>query len=328
MKKKIEIIAEAGLNHNGNFKNALKLVKIAKEAKVDYVKFQLFKTENFINKNFKHHKVNYKKTYQRFKSLEFSLDQWKKIVDFAKKIKIKIFFSVFDLESFKLLKKLKIKIVKIPSGEINNFHLLDAIKKSKLKVILSTGMCNISEISEAIKKLKNCKINLMHCVSEYPTQKPNLKLIKILKDRFKINVGYSDHTKDTFTPALSVIAGANMIEKHFTYNKNQKVSDHHFSLNPQELKEMTRNIIFALNSLGEKEKKISLKEKKLQFFARKGLYLNKDKLKGQKITKNDLISLRPEGQIKLNNYHKILNKFLRKSVKKFQPLKLNDFKRK
>ena len=85
MKNKVKIIAEGGLNHNGNFKNALKLVKIAKEAKVDYVKFQLFKTENFINKNFKHHKVNYKKTYQRFKSLEFSLDQWKKIVDFAKK---------------------------------------------------------------------------------------------------------------------------------------------------------------------------------------------------------------------------------------------------
>ena len=168
----------------------------------------------------------------------------------------------------------------------------------------------------------------MHCVSEYPAQKPNLKLIKILKDRFKINVGYSDHTKDTLTPALSVIAGANMIEKHFTYNKNQKISDHHFSLNPQELKEMTRNIIFAFDSLGKKEKKISLKEKKLQFFARKGLYLNKNKLKGQKITKNDLILLRPEGQIKLNNYHKIVNKFLRKNVKKFQPLKFNDFKRK
>ena len=212
MKKKIEIIAEAGLNHNGSFKNALKLVKIAKEAKADYVKFQLFKTEKFINKNFQHHKVNYKKTYQRFKSLEFSLDQWRKIVNYAKKINIKIFFSVFDLESFKILKKLKIKIVKIPSGEINNLSLLEEIKKNKLKVILSTGMCNISEISEAIKKLKNCKINLMHCVSEYPTHKPNLRLIKTLKDRFKINVGYSDHTKDTLTPALSVIAGANIIE--------------------------------------------------------------------------------------------------------------------
>ena len=192
-----------------------------------------------------------------------------KIVNYAKKINIKIFFSVFDLESFKLLKKLKIKIVKIPSGEINNFHLLDAIKKSKLKVILSTGMCNISEISEAIKKLKNCKINLMHCVSEYPTQKPNLKLIKILKDRFKINVGYSDHTKDTLTPALSVIAGANIIEKHFTYNKNQKSVIIIFHL----IHRTTRNdkkYCFCVNSLGEKEKKISSKEKNCNFLQEKG----------------------------------------------------------
>ncbi len=140
MKKNISIIAEAGINHNGNLQKALKLVKIAKEANANYVKFQLFKTENFINKNFRHQKLNYHKIFKRFKSLEFSLNDWKRIIKHGKKLGIKVFFSVFDIESLKTLKKLRINLIKIPSGEINNFPLLEKINENKLKVILSTGM--------------------------------------------------------------------------------------------------------------------------------------------------------------------------------------------
>ena len=221
MKNKVKIIAEGGLNHNGNFDKLIKLIKIAKNAEADFVKFQLFKTENFINKEFKNNKLDYKKIFSRFKSLEFPIKDWKKAIQFGKKIGIKVIFSIFDKESIKTLKNLGINIVKIPSGEINNYDLLKKVNYSKFKVILSTGMSDLNEISKAIKYLNKCEIILLHCVSEYPTTNPNLDNIDLLKKKFKKNIGYSDHTADVLTPALSVIAGAKVIEKHFTYNKNK-----------------------------------------------------------------------------------------------------------
>ena len=283
MKNKVEIIAEAGINHNGKFNNAIKLIRIAKIAKVNYVKFQLFTTENFINKKFNHHKLNYNKIYKRFKNLEFSVSEWKKIIKFGKQRGIKVFFSIFDISSLKILRKLNVKLVKIPSGEINNYPLLEKINKLRLRVILSTGMSSLKEIDKAVKKLKKCNLSLLHCVSEYPTIYPNLMAIQNLRKKFKKNIGYSDHTKDTVTPALSVIAGAKLLEKHFTYNQKQKVGDHKMSLNPAQLKEMVELIRQAENSLGSGIKKVSSKEKVLQKIARKGVYLKKLKKKMKKL---------------------------------------------
>ena len=204
MNNSIKVIAEAGINHNGDFKKAIKLVKIAKMANADFVKFQLFKTENFINKEFSHSKINYKKVYKRFKSLEFSIQEWKKIIAYGNKIGIKV-FSVFDFESLRTIKKLNIKLIKIASGEINNFSFFKKIKEQNLKVILSTGMSSLYEIKKTqLKDLIKKILLLMHCMSEYPSVHPNLKNIQHLK-KFKIPVGYSDHTEDTLTPALSVL---------------------------------------------------------------------------------------------------------------------------
>jgi len=323
----VKIIAEAGLNHNGDFKKLIKLIDIAKSVDADYVKFQLFTTENFINQKFNHKKINYKKLYQRFKSLEFSLEKWKKAIQHANRIGINIFFSIFDKESYDILEKLKISLIKIPSGEINNYDLLKKINKSRKKVILSTGMSNLFEIQKALKHLNKCKVTLMHCVSEYPTLNPNLNNIKLLQKKFKLEVGYSDHTPDVITPALSVIAGATHIEKHFTYNKKQKLGDHKFSLNPGELKIMIKNVRLAESSKGKEKKIISTKEKKLQFFARKGLYLRKNKLKGEKIKYSDLIVLRPQGSLSVDKINIIKNKKLKIDVRSLTPLKLNYFSR-
>ena len=123
------------------------------------------------------------------------------------------------------------------------------VNNLKFHVILSTGMSSLLEIKKAIKILKKCKITLLHCVSEYPTVKPNLKNISNLKKVFNLQTGFSDHTNDIFTPALSVIAGATIIEKHFTYNKNQKIGDHKFSLSPKDLKLMIENVKLAERSL-------------------------------------------------------------------------------
>ena len=167
----------------------------------------------------------------------------------------------------------------------------------------------------------------MHCVSEYPTLKPNLNNIKLLQKKFKLEVGYSDHTPDVITPALSVIAGASYVEKHFTYNKKQKLGDHKFSLNPGELRIMMKNVRLAEASKGEERKTISPKEKKLQFFARKGLYLIKDKLKGEKIKHSDLIVLRPQGYLSVDKMNIIKNKKLKIDLRNLAPLKLNYFRR-
>ncbi len=322
LKNRTQIIAEAGLNHNGKFEKVIDLINIAKESNVDFIKFQLFNTDKFINKNFVHNRINYKKIYNRFQNLEFSLKHWKRAVKFARKVGIKILFSIFDSESLNMIKKLKINTVKIPSGEINNYDLLKLVNQSKFKVILSTGMSNLNEIKKALKYLKNCEVILLHCVSEYPTFSPNLNNINLLKKKFKKNVGYSDHTADTLTPALSVIAGASIIEKHFTYNKRQKIGDHKFSLNPKELKIMEKNIRVAEASMGLAKRSISKKEKELQFFARKGIYFNKDKLKGEKIKYSDLIALRPQGFISVDKLNFIKNKKLKRNVKSFMPLKI------
>ena len=327
MNNSIKVIAEAGINHNGDFKKAIKLVKIAKMANADFVKFQLFKTENFINKEFRHTKINYKKVYKRFKSLEFSIQEWKKIIAYGNKIGVKVFFSVFDFESLRTIKKLNIKLIKIASGEINNFPFLKKIKEQNLKVILSTGMSSLYEIKNAIKRLNKKNLTLMHCMSEYPSVHPNLNNIQHLKKKFKIPVGYSDHTEDTLTPALSVIAGADIIEKHFTYNKKQKIGDHKFSLLPKELKKMIENIKFAELSLGSKKTSITKKERNLKFFARRGLYLNKDKFKGQKVTAGDIDVLRPEGYISVDKIKIIKNKKLKIDIKKYQKIKKSYFKR-
>tara|TARA_B100000989_G_scaffold287115_1_gene256417 strand:- start:1948 stop:2931 length:984 start_codon:yes stop_codon:yes gene_type:complete len=327
LKNKVKIIAEGGLNHNGNFDKLIKLIKIAKNAEADFVKFQLFKTENFINKKFNNNKLDYKKIFSRFKSLEFSINDWKKAIKFGKKIGIKVIFSIFDKESIKILKNLGINIVKIPSGEINNYDLLKKVNYSKLKVILSTGMSGLNEISKAIEYLNKCEIILLHCVSEYPTTNPNLDNIDLLKKKFKKKIGFSDHTADVVTPALSVIAGAKVIEKHFTYNKKQKLGDHRFSLSPTELKIMVKNVRLAELSKGNKKRKISKKERKLQLLARKGIYFRKDKFKGEKIKYSDLIFLRPQGKLAIDKLNFIKGKILKKNVKSYISPDLNYFKK-
>lgn len=325
MKNRTIIIAEAGINHNGSLQKALKLVSIAKSSGADFVKFQLFTTENFINKNFKNIKTDYKLIFKRFKSLEFNIKEWKKIISFGKKLKIKVFFSVFDTESLQIAKLLRQNLIKIPSGEINNIPLLKKINSLRHKVILSTGMSSLKEIKNAVSILKKCEVILLHCVSEYPTLNPNLKIIRLLKNKFHKEIGYSDHTKDIITPALSVVAGAKFIEKHFTYNKYQKIGDHKFSLSPQELKRMIINVRLAENSLGTGIKTISKKELKLQKLARKGLYLNKNKLRGDKINFNDISILRPQGNLSVSKLDFIINKKIKRSLNKDTPLKFSYF---
>ena len=323
---KTKVIAEAGLNHNGNLKNAMKLIDIAKNAEADYVKFQIYSSKNFFNPHIK--KLhNASEIFKRLNNREFNLDKWRKICSYSKRKKINIIFSVFDLPSLKLITKLnKIKEIKIPSGEITNYELLDSINSLKCKVYLSTGMSTDNEIDIALKKLKSCDVTILYCVSEYPANHINLYEITRLKKKFKKKIGFSDHSNNTIFPVIAAALGAEIIEKHFTYYKNQKIGDHKMSLNSEELKSMINNIkVFYKNYKISKKKKISTKEKKLSKLARKAVYLKKNLNKNEKVDKKDIIFLRPAIGIAAEEANKLIGKKTKKKINSFQPLNLKSF---
>ena len=226
---KTTIIAEAGVNHNGSISKALKLVDYAAKAKADYIKFQTYVTEDLVQKKLqlaRYQAENIKKINTQFnllKKYELTEDDHKKIIKRCKLKKIKFLSSPFDLKSIRFLNKLKLKTIKIPSGEITNIPYLKEIGKLKTKVILSTGMSNMNEIHKAIQILKSSgakkkNLILLHCNTEYPAnlKKLNLKSIPFLSKKFKLSVGYSDHSEGIIASLAAVTLGASVIEKHFT----------------------------------------------------------------------------------------------------------------
>ena len=248
-KNKISIIAEAGINHNGSLKNAIKLIKIAKKCKADYVKFQIFKPENVVTKNAKksqYQKKNFKDTetqQKMIKKYELKYDLFKKIKRECKKNKINFLCSPFDIQSLKYLNSIGESMFKIPSGEITNYPYLKEVGSLRKKVILSTGMSNIPEIRAALKILtkfgtKKNNLTVLHCVTSYPApfKYLNLKAINLIKKTFNVNVGYSDHSEGIEAPIAAAALGATMIEKHLTINKKSNGPDHKSSLNPTEFK--------------------------------------------------------------------------------------------
>ena len=286
-KNKTLIICELGVNHNGNIQLAKKMIKSAKLSGADVVKIQIFKTSELIIPNSKTAKYQKKNTkidnqYELLKKLELSFKNIDYLISYAKKLKVKISASVFDNVSAKFLIKKKTDFIKIPSGEITNLKLLNFLSKHNKKIILSTGMANIKEINKAIKiltkyGLDKSKISLLHCISDYPAKIKNINLasIKFLKEKYKIKVGFSDHTKSINVPSLAVLAGASIIEKHFTLNKLLKGPDHKASLNPIEFKKMVKAVRDSETILGDEEKKVNVAEKKNLIYVRKSLVAKK-----------------------------------------------------
>mgnify|MGYP001323471145 CR=1 FL=1 len=304
-KNKIIIIAEAGGNHNGSIQKAFKLIDIAKKSGADYVKFQTFTAETLVSKNAP--KANYQKKnvkkishFKMIQNLEMDESMHSKIYKYCKKKKIKFLSSIFSIESLYLLKNFNVDFIKIPSGEITNLPLLEAVGKTKKKVILSTGMSNIKEIREALNILKkngivSSKINLLHCNTEYPTpfSDVNLNAIKKLKKTFNTNVGYSDHTIGIEASVGAAAVGANIIEKHFTISKKLSGPDHTSSLEPNELNDLVKSIRNIEKSMGQSLKKVTKSEKKNIPIARKSIYAATSIKKGEYFSRKNLICLRP-----------------------------------
>jgi len=306
--KKVVVIAEAGVNHNGNLENAFKLIDAAVDAGVDYVKFQTFKSENLVVKSAK--KANYQiqntgnstdSQLEMLKKLELSHEQHEVLIAYCKQRNIKFFSTAFDLDSLQYLKDIGLDLVKIPSGEITNLPYLRKAANLFNKVILSTGMCTMDDIEAAIAVFLNqgvskSDITILHCNTEYPTpmKDVNLKAMLSIQNEFGTAIGYSDHTLGIEVPIAAVALGAAMIEKHFTLDKTMEGPDHAASLEPIELKAMVsaiRNIESAI--AGDGFKKPSESEIKNIEIARKSIVASKSIQKGAVFMEENLTVKRP-----------------------------------
>ena len=326
--KRTLIIAEIGVNHNGRLSIAKKLIKKAAEAKVDVVKFQIFNADNLVTPyakkaKYQQKKNNFKQTQlAMLKKLQFNNREFLKLTKLCKKLKIEFCASFFDTESLPLFKKLGIKRIKIPSGEITNFIMLKKIAKLKKKIIMSTGMSSINEIKDAIKvlttfgsKLKD--ITLLHCNSEYPSPYKDVNLLAMeqIKKKFNTDVGYSDHTTGIEVSIAAVAMGASVIEKHLTLNKNLKGPDHKASIEPNELKHLVCSVRNIEVALGKSKKIITKSEKKNRVAARKSIMASTEVLKGEKFSLKNLNAKRPGHGMSPMLMPKIIGKRAKKKFK-------------
>lgn len=327
--KRVFIIAEAGVNHNGDINLAYKLTDVAKEAGVDAIKFQTFKTEKIISKYAdmaSYQKKNLstnESQYEMIKKLELSYKEFKKLKNYCDEIKI-MFLSTPDEEcslNF-LVDELNMPIIKIGSGEVTNLPYLRKIAAKNKSIIMSTGMANLGEVEEAINTIRSvnskAKISLLHCTTNYPTpyEEVNLKAMQTLAAAFKLPVGYSDHTLGIEVPIAAVAMGAKIIEKHFTLDKNMKGPDHKASLEPDELKKMVVSIRNIEEALGNGIKKPSKSEEKNIKIVRKSIIANCIIKKGEIFTKNNITVKRPGNGISPMRWDEIIGQRSNKDYQK------------
>lgn len=314
------IIAEAGVNHNGNLELAKKLIDVAKDAGADAVKFQTAKAERVVSKFAQKAQYQIQNTnndsesqLEMIKKLILNDEAWAILSDYCKQKEIMFLSTPFDFESIDLLSSLGLEIFKIPSGEINNLPYLRKIGALNKKIILSTGMANLGEIETALNILTSSgtqreKITILHCNTEYPTPfcDVNLKAMQTLFDAFKLPVGYSDHTLGIHIPIAAVAMGACVIEKHFTLDCNMEGPDHKASLEPKELKEMVKRIREIEESLGNGIKQESPSEQKNKPIARKSIVAHRAIKKGEILSEKNLYVKRPAGGLSPMEWDRVI----------------------
>ena len=303
---KTTIIAEAGVNHNGDIAIAKKLIEIASQAGADYVKFQSFSAEKLVVKGAAKAKyqINSSDTdetqFEMLKKLELSEDDYRELVEFAKKIQMKVISTAFDIDHVLMLDSLGQDVFKIPSGEITNVPYLRSIGNLQKEVVLSSGMSTIPEIKNAIDILvkegtSSSKITVLHCTSAYPAPYSdiNLRAMKTIREQLNTEVGYSDHSLGIEVAIAAVALGASIIEKHFTLDKNLAGPDHKASLNPQELTQMILAIRNVESSLGSDEKRVTESERENIKVVRKSIVAKRSIRIGEMLSEDNITTKRP-----------------------------------
>jgi len=305
------IIAEAGVNHNGDIKLAKELIDVAVEAGADAVKFQTFKAKNLVSKDAQkaeYQKKNMKDSdnsqYNMLQKLELDINTHIELINYCNSKNIMFLSTPFDLDSIDLLDDLKLNIFKIPSGEITNLPYLRKIGALQKEVILSTGMADIGEIEDALDILIEAgtlkeNITVLHANTMYPTpmEDVNLRAMITIGNTFDVAYGYSDHTLGIEVPIGAVAMGASVIEKHFTLDKNMEGPDHKASLEPKELKDMVKAIRNIEVALGSSVKKPSRSETPNIKIARKSIVASCSIKQGEILDESNLAIKRPSGGI-------------------------------
>lgn len=306
MTEKTLIIAEAGVNHNGDLARAKDMVDVASEAGADFVKFQTFTAERLVTRNAR--KADYQirgaddlqSQFEMLKSLELNYQDHVALIDYCAQRSIKFLSTGFDQESVSMLYRLGQRIFKIPSGEITNLPFLKHIGELKEKVILSTGMSYLEEVRAAVDILTQTgttpdNITVLHCTSEYPTRPEdvNLQALSTLRDSLGISVGYSDHTQGIEISIAAVALGATIIEKHFTLDRSLPGPDHLSSLEPGELKAMIASIRKIELAKGDGKKLPTKKELENRLVIRKSIVAAEPINKGDVFTERNLTIKRP-----------------------------------
>lgn len=315
--KRTLIIAEAGVNHNGNLSLAKELSLAAKKAGADIVKFQTFVPSELSSKyaemaEYQKENIGQIKSQQDMLSgLTLTYDEFRELAKFCEEIEIMFLSTPFDIKSIDFLNELGVEIWKIPSGEITNYPYLVHIAKTKKKIILSTGMSTLDEINNALNILKSngaTDIQLLHCTTQYPTpySSVNLKAMDTIKKETGCEVGYSDHTNGIEIPIAAVSMGATIIEKHFTLDRNMEGPDHKASLEPYELKQMVESIRHIEDALGDGTKKPTDVEIPNIKIVRKSIVAKKTILKGELLSECNITTKRPGNGISPMMWNSVL----------------------
>ncbi|MDY6787527.1 MAG: N-acetylneuraminate synthase family protein [candidate division WOR-3 bacterium] len=317
------IIAEAGINHNGDMDTALALIDSAGEAGADCIKFQTYKTSNLLIKNKKT-----KELFEELQSYELSYENFRELRDYAVKKNIIFMSTPDDIESLEFLMSINVPALKIGSGEIDNYHFLKKAADYPKPIIVSTGTASKKEIEKAYKiiRRRNKKLILMHCVSSYPAsiEDLNLNFISVMEKRYNIPIGFSDHSMSLLAPAVGVAKGASVIEKHFTLDNSIEGPDHRMSLNPSQFREMVDNIHETSKMLGKSDKIIAQSEKKLIKTIRKSIYTAGPIEKGERISSDNTVLLRPAISLAASTYEHFLGKRVKRKKNAYKPLRSGD----
>lgn len=346
---RVLIIAEAGVNHNGSIEIAKQMVDKAVDAGVDIIKFQTFKSEKLVSKAARQAEYQQRNIgkqgegqLEMLKKLELSQQDHEELIAYCNKKGIRFFSTAFDMESIDYLHSLNMGLWKIPSGEITNYPYLRKIASYGEPIILSTGMCELSDIKAAVNVINEfwpmansqqptansqqptADITILHCNTEYPTpyQDVNLKAMLEIAETFKVKFGYSDHTQGIEVPIAAVALGASVIEKHFTLDKTMEGPDHKASLEPEELKAMVQAIRHIEQALGTGHKTISESERKNIEIARKSIVAACPIKAGELLTEDNLTVKRPGSGISPMRWNEVVGTFAVKDFEEEEPIVL------
>lgn len=295
------VIAEIGVNHNGNVELAKRMIRSASDCGVDAVKFQTFVSEDLVTEDAKTARYQQENAFEdsqleMLKKLELSFDDFFELKKYAEECGVMFLSSPFDFKSVDMLEELDVSLYKLGSGELTNFELIDYVLRTDKPLIISTGMATLEEIRQTYSHIENRdNLVILHCITGYPTsfEEANLNFIRTLQNEFDVPIGFSDHSPGIELPIAAVALGACVIEKHFTLDRTLEGPDHKASLNPEEFKAMVSAIRHVEAAMGDGVRKFSENEEEIRKVARKSVILNCDVNAGDVISRQMLGVKRP-----------------------------------